>query len=897
MKHLYSCLSFRLILILLLFGIPLSQLQAQQAFYTTVQSGNWNDKATWDIIFGTPGPDSIPGLDDAVFIQPSHDIQITENQEANAITFISNGASSSLTQAPGTVLTVNDDVRMNSPNDPPNGFTWNIGDAEANIGGNLELIGTSTQNGNILIDIDGGELTIEEDFIVENPNGNDITFDMEGGEAEVTLNGDFQSDQSINLLGGTESTFRYTSIVDQEVGGGPNVNYANLILEGSDKTLNGPVNVAGELAIGDDIVVNQRNFDIIGNTSSNFSLGANSELIVGDPSIADDTQFPTFPEGNIQLDSNSTVTYSGAGTQQVKALSYENLTIANTNGTAVIDSAASVTVNNNLTITADAGTITTEETSTFAGDANFTMDGGRLELATAGTLPSFTGVREIDGGTIALTREGDQTLTGGSYGSLEFAGSGIKNVTETLNIDGDLRIEEGVTLDPDENNLNLTGDWTNFGDFEETNTSVSFNGDQIQELTADTTEVFYNWTVNNSTPEEAVFLNNDVRVNNNFNLIDGIIVTQGNQIILSPEATDNFGMPDSNDAFVEGELVQSVASTGPQTLNFPVGGNGIMQPISLSFEQSTAEETQYMAAYNTSSAQDLPLTLPDSIDKVSSVGFWQIDNTGSSFTSAQVTIPYGPDQGVTEPEFLRIVKSSGGGEWENITDGTGEGQGSGAPSGVITSNIPFSGLSEFTLANAVGGENPLPVELLEFQAQLTTQNTVKIFWSTSMEKNSDYFALERSAEGEHFEVLKTIAAAGNSNTIKEYQAYDLQPQGEQMYYRLRQVDLDGHEEIFGPVRLKYRRSGSEKKMFIYPNPIQQEGFFISLSGLKQNQEIKISLYNLSGKAFPSRLLKLNASNATEFFYKLPADLKAGTYIINIQSQESTYQQKIVYTGR
>ncbi|GAB2959311.1 hypothetical protein GCM10027048_28330 [Hymenobacter coalescens] len=86
---------------------------------------------------------------------------------------------------------------------------------------------------------------------------------------------------------------------------------------------------------------------------------------------------------------------------------------------------------------------------------------------------------------------------------------------------------------------------------------------------------------------------------------------------------------------------------------------------------------------------------------------------------------------------------------------------------------------------------PLPVELVSFAAT-PRGGAVELRWVTAQEKNNAYFAVERSADGRAFAELQRVAGQGSTSTRSHYAYTDAHlPAGATLYYRLRQVDLDG----------------------------------------------------------------------------------------------------------
>ena len=117
------------------------------------------------------------------------------------------------------------------------------------------------------------------------------------------------------------------------------------------------------------------------------------------------------------------------------------------------------------------------------------------------------------------------------------------------------------------------------------------------------------------------------------------------------------------------------------------------------------------------------------------------------------------------------------------------------------------------------GAAPLPVELAAFTARAQGSTAVTVAWSTASEKNSAHFELERSANGTAFRRIGTVTAAGNSSSPRKYLWTDetLPTQTARLYYRLRQIDVDG-TCTYSPVRAVSQLLAAENQLLVYPNP-------------------------------------------------------------------------------
>ena len=116
---------------------------------------------------------------------------------------------------------------------------------------------------------------------------------------------------------------------------------------------------------------------------------------------------------------------------------------------------------------------------------------------------------------------------------------------------------------------------------------------------------------------------------------------------------------------------------------------------------------------------------------------------------------------------------------------------------------------------------PLPVELTAFVGKWTN-GAADLSWTTATEKNSSYFAVERSTGGEvAFKAVGQVAAAGRSTSPLAYKFRDAEAGTlgvATLYYRLRQVDNDGTQTYSPVVVLTVGKAVAVPQLEAYPNP-------------------------------------------------------------------------------
>jgi hypothetical protein len=149
--------------------------------------------------------------------------------------------------------------------------------------------------------------------------------------------------------------------------------------------------------------------------------------------------------------------------------------------------------------------------------------------------------------------------------------------------------------------------------------------------------------------------------------------------------------------------------------------------------------------------------------------------------------------------------------------------------------------------------SPLPITLLNFTAH-PHETQVLLSWETGMESNNDHFEVERSSTGAAFQLLTRVASQGNSTTQQSYQAIDANPYRALNYYRLKQVDKDGHSVYSKIVSVDMSANASDLSITVYPNPAGQT---INIDFISPRSMSSIlSMYNAEGTLIAKRYCTL-----------------------------------------
>ncbi|MVN78270.1 T9SS type A sorting domain-containing protein [Hymenobacter sp. HMF4947] len=184
--------------------------------------------------------------------------------------------------------------------------------------------------------------------------------------------------------------------------------------------------------------------------------------------------------------------------------------------------------------------------------------------------------------------------------------------------------------------------------------------------------------------------------------------------------------------------------------------------------------------------------------------------------------------------------------------------------------------------------SPLPVELTAFSGRATGTGNL-LSWSTASELNSASFVIERSADGTAFSTASSVAAAGNSNTARNYQYLDAAAPAGTSYYRLRQVDQDG-TSTYSPVVVINRAEAlsTTAKPVAYPT-IFSEVLNVTLPGAEAAQAATVALYTTEGRQVYTSNVQLSATPLA--LAELPT-MAPGLYILRTTTAAGTTTQRI-----
>ncbi len=333
--------------------------------------------------------------------------------------------------------------------------------------------------------------------------------------------------------------------------------------------------------------------------------------------------------------------------------------------------------------------------------------------------------------------------------------------------------------------------------------TVVMGSTEAQTIGGTSNTVFYNLTISNP---GGVTIDHAESVSNLLTMSSGLLHTTASKIITCTSTADaTMGCINS---FVDGPMIHTIASGYPATRNFPAGKDDDYRPAILNVTHTNSTQVTYNCEMINASANDLNYALPYTINKVSFTRYWNIERENvSNLSGASMTLYYDLDDTVTDRNRVIVAHDDGNERWADYG-----GSGSANNTGFITSGTITTFKTKFAL-----GFPPatLPVDLVSFLAKKSGE---KVFcdWITASESNSDYFTVERSADGITYDSLSSLIAHGNTTKYNFYHYEDEKPLHGHSYYRLRQTDFNGKSIHASPMHVYFDLS--PEKYTFFPNP-------------------------------------------------------------------------------
>jgi hypothetical protein len=508
------------------------------------------------------------------------------------------------------------------------------------------------------------------------------------------------------------------------------------------------------------------------------------------------------------------------------------------------------------------------------------LPGARLSVNSGGNLSVCGGFENL--GTLNTNANSTITFIGNSNpAEIKGAISGVSkfgsiiinktNITDTVKLAANIEIGTNFTITRGQFkgngfSMKIGQDFINAGTFIHGNNTVEFNGATNAIASRTGTGTFYNVLINKTSSSNTVTFSPAVTtIQNQLNLTSGKAITTGSNEISVTNAATNSVLNYSVNSYVNGRIRRAVSGAG--SYDFPVGDASRYELVNMNATSSLVGTSNILGFFTgTTPGGDLPNLQESTLlyERICDNGYWTLTpNAQPSAGAYNLTIN---PVGFNCPGPYQTVgkRTNSGSAW---TFG-------GSTPVSETQRNGYTSFSEFAQLDA---EEPLPVTLVSFFGKWKNQN-VELNWSTASEKDNDYFLVERSFDGSHFEIIGRVNSKNAESDANSYRLDDVNPGSGLNIYRLKQYDTDGKFSFSKNITLT--RNDATDFVKLMPNPGNfNEAIRIQILAAA-NEEYKIILVDMAGKTVVSKVVNTEAGlNELELSSK--NELPQGMYTVHL----------------
>ena len=185
---------------------------------------------------------------------------------------------------------------------------------------------------------------------------------------------------------------------------------------------------------------------------------------------------------------------------------------------------------------------------------------------------------------------------------------------------------------------------------------------------------------------------------------------------------------------------------------------------------------------------------------------------------------------------------------------------------------------------------PLPVELVSFTASVNGDLTV-LNWKTATEKNNSGFEIQRKA-GDDWEKISFVQGHGTTTEENSYSYTDniSSVRSNDIYYRLKQVDLNGTYEFSSEIIVSRTIPSDFELAQNFPNPFNPSTQ-INFS-IPRNAHVSLKVYDANGREVAT-LLNANKASGNYSIEFNASSLASGIYYYTLTAGSFTDSKKMI----
>ena len=528
----------------------------------------------------------------------------------------------------------------------------------------------------------------------------------------------------------------------------------------------------------------------------------------------------------------------------------------------------------------DNGHIVTLRMDHTVGSVTINLGGelvlGTYKLSLDNTTITNNGTFTANTGTVEYEKNDDQTVSNVDYYNLTISGIGVKSLAGSTNIDGNLVISAGSTLDVTgaDFTINLAGNWSNSNSFLYQGGTVIFDGTADQ--TISNSQTFNSIEVDKATGK--LLISQNVTITTDILLSQGMLDIGTRNLILLSTASISWGGLTTSYIQADGSgLIEKQFSAAPAAaINFHIGDVDEYSPLTFTLQGGTLATPKIFINVRDAVHPSLDVAYSH-ISR-----YWNLTSSGIASPNYDLVYTYASDlSDVVGTEGIIYAAKFSGGAWSRNNTTTD----------IATNTLTWTGVTSFSeITGASMGA--LPIELISFNA-IRNNEVVNISWITSAEINNDFFTIQKTLDFEDILNIENIKGAGNSNEIRKYYTVDQKPFACTSYYRLKQTDFDGKFTYSDWVAVS-SIDFDDSKFNIYPNPVSNnQTIYVDFNSIPLQNEVLVVVRNVLGVEMFSKVYIVEENQHSVFAIDPRNDLPSGIYLIIGTSDNKQYYKKII----
>jgi hypothetical protein len=180
----------------------------------------------------------------------------------------------------------------------------------------------------------------------------------------------------------------------------------------------------------------------------------------------------------------------------------------------------------------------------------------------------------------------------------------------------------------------------------------------------------------------------------------------------------------------------------------------------------------------------------------------------------------------------------------------------------------------------------LPVTWLYFKTEIN-DNSISLNWGTMAEPEDQRFELQRSEDGESYQVIVTLSGRGDNTGNNHYEAMDNNvKKGTIYYYRISMTGPDGFPVYSRMAAVRLEKNEDNNLVRIHPNPVPST-LIVNFNN-ERAQSAQITISDFAGNTCFSRPVQKSGNSNGQ----LPIQVgtwPTGWYVLKIVTSDGNAQ--------